>query len=157
MGNKIKFDCMFSVCDKVIGTDTAAIADSQISASSEANIASNVKRSSATGWRPNKRGKPFCENEFVEVRVKTIYGSPVLYLLIVNDSAISYKYFLTVYFCFDFQIDFINRIKIMALSVLSAGDDNTDYVTNFTVQYSNDGVFWTDLTDNTTNVKVFNV
>lgn len=53
-----------------------------------------------------------------------------------------------------FQIDFINRIKIIALSVLSAGDDNTDYVTNFTVQYSNDGVFWTDLTDNTTNIKV---
>lgn len=73
---------------------------------------------------------------------------------IVNDSTISYKYFLTVCFFYNFQIDFINRIKIIALSVLSAGDDNTDYVTNFTVQYSNDGVFWTDLTDNTTNVKV---
>lgn len=64
------------------------------------------------------------------------------------------SYFLTVCFFYNFQIDFINRIKIIALSVLSAGDDNTDYVTNFTVQYSNDGVFWTDLTDNTTNVKV---
>lgn len=89
----MKFDCLFSVCDKIIGTDTTAIADSQISASSEANIASNVKRSSATGWRPNKRGKPFCENEFVEVRVQTIYGAPVLYLHIVNDSTISYKLF----------------------------------------------------------------
>lgn len=64
------------------------------------------------------------------------------------------SYFLTVCFFYNFQIDFIDRIKIIALSVLSAGDDNTDYVTNFTVQYSNDGVFWTDLTDNTTNVKV---
>lgn len=92
---KLKIELLFSVCDKIIGTDTAAIADSQISASSEANLASNVKRPSATGWRPNKRGKPFCENEFVEVRVQTIYGEQVHYLHIFNHLTISYKYFLT--------------------------------------------------------------
>lgn len=34
-------------------------------------MAFNVKKSSVTGWRPKKRGKPFCENEFVMVCTQT--------------------------------------------------------------------------------------
>ena len=57
-------------------------------------------------------------------------------------------------FPFFLQINFIDKMKVIAFSVLSAGDDNDDYVTDFTVQYSSDGEFWTDLVDNTTSIRV---
>lgn len=133
MGNKIKFDCLFLVCDKVIGIDIIVIVDFQIFVFFEVNIVLNVKRLFVIGWRLNKRGKFFCENEFVEVCVKMIYGLLVFNFFIVNDLVILYNYFFIVCFCFDFQIDFINRIKIMVLLVLLVGDDNIDYVINFMV------------------------
>ncbi|XP_062617688.1 uncharacterized protein LOC134279333 [Saccostrea cucullata] len=114
----VEFGFNSEVCNKIIGTDTTAISDSQISASSEENLAFNLKKSSGTGWRPKKRGKPFCQNEFVTVH-------------------------------------FIDKVKIIAFSVLSAGNDNDDYVTNMTVQYSDDGIFWTYVTDNSTEIKSF--
>lgn len=83
-----------------------------------------------------------------------IYGVLVFYFYIVNDLIILYKYFFNVCFFYNFQIDFINRIKIIVLLVLLVGDDNIDYVINFMVQYSNDGVFWIDFIDNIINVKV---
>lgn len=83
-----------------------------------------------------------------------IYGVLVFYFYIVNELIILYKYFFIVCFFYNFQIDFINRIKIIVLLVLLVGDDNIDYVINFMVQYSNDGVFWIDFIDNIINVKV---
>jgi hypothetical protein len=44
-------------------------------------------------------------------------------------------------------------VKIIAFSVLSAGNDNDDYVTSLTLQYSNDGYFWTYVGNNDTDIK----
>ncbi|KAK3101081.1 hypothetical protein FSP39_000810 [Pinctada imbricata] len=54
------------------------------------------------------------------------------------------------------QLDFLAEMRIVGLSILSAGNDNLNYITNFTLEYSSNAVLWKTILDNiTSQPKIF--
>ncbi|XP_033746429.1 uncharacterized protein LOC117331700 [Pecten maximus] len=50
------------------------------------------------------------------------------------------------------QVNFGNQMAVKGIIIMSAGDDAINFVTNFTLQYSDDGLSWFNVTDTDTYV-----